>query len=211
MDWILQLPILFFSVVIHEFSHGWLALRHGDDTAYHSGRLTLNPLPHIDPFGTILLPVLCILSHAPVFGWAKPVPVNPLRLNNPSRDMVRVAAVGPLSNILLAFLAALLFRLSFELPGLPREFHSLLRQVLHFTVQINLFLAVFNLLPIHPLDGSQVLSGLLPDSLGETYDRLAPYGFFLIVFLLWTGLLSRILMPPVSILYQSLRALGLLP
>jgi len=107
MEWILQLPVLFFSVIFHEFAHGYTAFRRGDDTAYLSGRLTFNPLPHIDPVGTILLPVACAMMHIPSIGWAKPVPVNPYRLHHPRTDMAAVAVSGPLSNLLLVVAAAL--------------------------------------------------------------------------------------------------------
>src|SRR3989338_4215350 len=134
MEWILQLPVLFFSVVFHEFAHGFTAYRRGDDTAYLSGRLSFNPLPHIDPVGTILLPAACIFLNFPAIGWAKPVPVNPYRLHSPKTDMAWVAISGPLSNITLALLAAVSFKLVGMFMGGDRAY-TLLR-MLGFAVVI---------------------------------------------------------------------------
>ncbi|MBI4056064.1 MAG: site-2 protease family protein [Elusimicrobia bacterium] len=210
MDWIILLPILFFSIVVHEFSHGWMAHRHGDDTAYLSGRLTFNPLPHIDLWGTILLPVLCRLLNAPLIGWAKPVPVNPNRLHHPRSDMVRVALIGPVSNLSLALMAAILYRLTVMAHLFPADFELTLMRVLFFTVQLNLSLAFFNLIPVHPLDGSQVVSGLLPYRWLAQYERHAPYGFYIILILLYTNALGVLVGVPVQMSALLLVRMGLL-
>lgn len=207
-EWILQVPILFFSIIIHEFSHGWMALWHGDDTAERAGRLTLNPIPHVDVFGTLLLPTLCVLGGTPVFGWAKPVPVNSRNLQG-KRAMVKVSAVGPLSNLALAVIAGLAFRLSFTFAESAPQLQSTVAGALRFGVVLNVYLAAFNLVPVAPLDGSQVLSGLLPRRLAHKYDQHAPYGFLIILFLLMSRTLSAILYPFVSFFLNLLAGLGL--
>lgn len=200
-SFLIELPILFFSIIIHEFSHGAVADRFGDDTARMMGRLTFNPIPHVDPVGTILLPVLCFITNAPMFGWAKPVPVDPSRLEKRPLSLILVAAIGPFSNIFLALLASLgLGALAHLTPGAALT--PLVAKVLNFTVILNLYLAVFNLLPIHPLDGSKVLAGLLPPRWNYFYERLAPYSFFLIIIFLWTGLFGYLVTPVVSLLYR---------
>lgn len=208
-EWILQVPILFFSIIIHEFSHGWVAFFYGDDTAERAGRLTLDPIPHVDLFGTILLPALCVLGHAPVFGWAKPVPVDPSRMRGGKKAVVAVSVVGPLSNIVLAFLAAVAMRLSGALGGMGAEFQDTLVDALRFGVVLNLYLAAFNLIPVYPLDGSQALAGLLPRRMARTYEQHAPYGFLIILFLIMTGLLGRVLFPMVSLGVHAFSAVGL--
>jgi len=197
MEWILQIPVLFFSVIIHEFAHGYTAYRHGDDTAYLSGRLSFNPLPHIDPVGTVLLPAACVLMGFPAIGWAKPVPVNPYRLRRPRADMAIVAFSGPLSNIMLALAAAITFKI-FTLPAmgfLGADLTYTLLKTFGFAVVINLLLAVFNLLPVYPLDGSQIALGLLKGRWLETYEKHLPYGVYIIIALMVTGLLPRIMQP----------------
>jgi Zn-dependent protease len=193
MEWILQLPVLFFSVIFHEFAHGFAAYRRGDDTAYLSGRLSFNPLPHIDPVGTILLPVACIFMNFPAIGWAKPVPVNPYRLHNPRGDMALVALSGPLSNVLLALLAAVSFKLITLFMG--GDLAITLLRMAGFAVIINLLLAVFNMIPVFPLDGSQVALGVLKGRALEIYEKHLPYGVYIIIGLVVTGALQVILRP----------------
>ncbi len=197
MEWILQLPVLFFSVIFHEFAHGYMAYRRGDDTAYLSGRLSFNPLPHIDPVGTVLLPAACVFMGFPAIGWAKPVPVNPYRLHNPRSDMAMVAFSGPLSNILLALAAAIAFKLTFTFVG--GELGVTLLKTLGFAVVINLLLAVFNLIPVFPLDGSQIALGLLKGRALEIYERHLPYGVYIIIGLMVTGLLPRLMHPVLNL------------
>lgn len=194
MEWILQLPVLFFSIIFHEFAHGYAAYLRGDDTAYLSGRLSLSPLPHIDPVGTILVPAACALMHFPMIGWARPVPVNPYRMRNPRGDMALVAFSGPLSNILLALFSALAFKV-LMLGFIGGDLGLTLLRMLAFSVMINLLLAVFNLIPVFPLDGSQVALGLLKGRALELYEKHLPYGVYIILGLVVTGLLQHIMQP----------------
>jgi Zn-dependent protease len=205
MGWIIELPVLLFSVILHEVAHGWMAERCGDDTARVMGRLTFNPVPHIDMFGTILLPALALLTGAPVFGWAKPVPVNPYRLNNPDRDMIWVSLAGPGSNLLLAVVASV-FMWGVRMAGgaLPEVLAVSIYELMRFVLLINIILPVFNLFPIPPLDGSRVLSGLLPSDLAYKYQQIEPYGFFIIIILLASGVFWRVLGPIVNFLIYFL-------
>ncbi|MFM9936593.1 MAG: site-2 protease family protein [Novosphingobium sp.] len=204
----LVLPLVF-AIVFHEVSHGWTARALGDPTAYKRGRLSLNPLKHVDPVGTLLLPGALKLLGLPVFGWAKPVPVDFARLRNPKRDMALVAAAGPAMNFLLAALAALAFGLL--LRGVdPRAEPSttvlFIADNLKNFLMINVFLAVFNLLPLPPFDGSRILRGLLPSGGVRVLDRIEPVGIplFMIVFVVlpWLmpglHLIDRLILPPVS-------------
>lgn len=204
MDWILQIPVLFFAVIFHEFSHGYTAYRRGDDTAYLSGRLSFNPLPHIDPIGTVLLPAACALMHFPMIGWAKPVPVNPLRLRSPRSDMAMVAFSGPLSNIFLAMASALIFKL-LMLNFLGTELTMTLLKMFGFSVVINLLLAFFNLIPVYPLDGSQIMLGLLKGRALEIYEKHLPYGMYIILGLVFTGTLQLIMRPLMTLAYWLIR------
>lgn len=178
----LSIIILLFSVIIHEVMHGVVALKFGDQTAERAGRLTLNPIPHIDLFGTILLPALLIFTGSPIlFGWAKPVPVNPLNFSNLRKGELLVSAAGILANFGLAILAALIFHV---LNALPQTFPALLGSLLRFMVLINLVLGIFNLFPIPPLDGSKILLSQLPYNLAKSYSRIEPYGFLILLILL---------------------------
>lgn len=198
-----KLVILLFAIVIHECAHAWMASRCGDNTARYAGRITLNPLPHIDPIGTIIFPLLLILSRSPfVIGWAKPVPINPYNFNDPRVDLARVGASGPLSNIGLAIISSFLVWIFTYLP--IGEIKNSLIIILLFSVLINLLLAVFNLIPVPPLDGSQILSGLLPTHLAMRYETIRPYGFIILFFLLLSGLLWTIILPVVQLLYNIL-------
>lgn len=196
-----SIVILLFSVIIHEVMHGWFALRYGDQTALRMGRLTLNPLPHIDPIGTIFFPTLLILSGSPIlFGWAKPVPVNPLNFSNLKRGELMVSSAGILANFGLAIIAAILFHLLNTMPTTSQ----LLLELLSYGVRINLILGVFNLLPIPPLDGSKVLLSLLPYNLAKAYEGLDRYGFLLLLVLLFTGIPQTLLGVLVSTLSKLL-------
>jgi Zn-dependent protease len=167
------------AITFHEAAHGFVARRFGDDTAWRLGRVTFNPLKHIDPMGTIVLPAFLLLLHSPfLFGYAKPVPVNFQALRNPRRDMVWVAAAGPGINIVLALLAALSFHLVGYLPDTVGQWVS---QNLKNALIINVILAVFNLLPLPPLDGGRIAVGLLPDGLASPLARLEPYGMVILI------------------------------
>ena len=192
LDQIYILPILLFSVVIHEVSHGYMALRLGDPTARDMGRLTLNPIPHIDPVGSILVPLFSLFVAGQVFiAWAKPVPVNPMNFSNYRRDDILVSVVGPLSNILLAlvctlcFIAVSFFGLLFHEPSaiVIQAFDFFLRMFWGGIV-LNIILAVFNMIPIPPLDGSHVVASLLPDETAERFRSIGFYGVFIILLLM---------------------------
>ena len=180
--WLIPLII---AIVFHEVSHGLVAKRLGDPTAAERGRLTFNPIRHVDPFGTVILPLILALSHAPIFGWAKPVPVNYRRLRHPRRDMVLVALAGPGMNLLLAIVGALVLAATLTFSANPDSLGSsfVAGNALNF-VLINLFLAVFNLLPIPPFDGGHVVQGLLPPPLAQSFGKLGRYALLVLVVLL---------------------------
>jgi Zn-dependent protease len=193
-------PVILLAVILHEVAHGWVADRLGDPTAAEHGRLTLNPLAHIDPFGTVILPVLLAVSGAPVFGWAKPVPVNFGRLRHPKQDMVKVAIAGPLTNIALAIASAVAFHL---LGGFAAG-RTYLVEVAVASVMINIWLAVLNMVPILPLDGGRVLAGLLPYRQAVVFARLEPYGLFILLALLFSGTLTQFMQPVRRLMLQAL-------
>ena len=179
------------AIILHEISHGVVALWFGDDTAKKAGRLTLNPIPHIDPFGSLILPAMGALAGFPVFGYAKPVPVNPGRLRNPRRDIVFVSLAGPACNFLLMAVAAIVTRALLQSGGsLPTTVESsassVLIEITFFFALINLLLGLFNLLPIPPLDGSALLERLLPDHWLPAWYRARPYGLLILFVLLFT-------------------------
>lgn len=197
------------AVIAHEVAHGLVALWRGDDTALRMGRLTLNPLPHIDPYGTVLLPAFLVLLGAPVFGYARPVPVNFTRLRHPRSDMVLVAIAGPMTNVLLAVASALLFRVleaqvhqvaAAGASGIGAVLMVPLAEMAYYSVVINAVLAVFNLLPIPPLDGGRVLTGLLPYPQARLLARVEPFGIVIVAVLLMTHSLSAVLHAPLRLL-----------
>jgi Zn-dependent protease len=197
MEQLIMLLVLFFSVIIHEIAHGYIALLNGDPTAKLYGRLTLNPLPHIDPVGTILVPALLFFSHSGIlFGWAKPVPVNPMNFRNFRTGEFSVSAAGPLSNFFLAIVFAQLSRWA----GNNQGFFLLC----YAGVYINLILMLFNLIPIPPLDGSKVIMPLLPRAMQQLYAQLEPVGFILILLLLYSGIWSMLIMPIFQLLFHFL-------
>jgi Zn-dependent protease len=202
---IMQITVLVFAVIIHEVSHGYVAYRLGDPTAKLAGRLTLNPLPHIDPFMSVILPAFLVISGSPfVIGGAKPVPINPMYFKKHRRDVMLVSLAGPGSNIILAIIGIVLFvaaaKVSFlRTPGLFR--------ILQYIIIIDVVLAVFNLLPIPPLDGSKILMGLLPEEAADNYAKIAPYGMLIIIVLLVMNVFSMILMPVLAGLEKLLNFL----
>jgi Zn-dependent protease len=187
---LLYLVALVFSVVFHEVSHGWMAERHGDPTARMAGRLTLNPVPHIDLWGSILLPGILIMLNSPfLFGYAKPVPVNVQNLRNPRIDGIKVALVGPFSNLFLALVCAVLLGLSARWVGMDHA----LTQLLGIGLTVNCVLAIFNLIPIPPLDGSWVLEHTLRGDAYNTYQQIRPYGMLLLIGILMFPPISSVL------------------
>jgi Zn-dependent protease len=198
-DIFFQVVILFFSVILHEVAHGYAALSLGDPTARAAGRLTLNPIKHMDPWGTVVLPLFLILIRAPfLVGWAKPVPVNPYLLRDPKRGMMLVGAAGPLANIALILFSALALRI------LPFSAPPFLFDLFKYCCAINIILALFNLVPVPPLDGSKVVAGILPPKLRDTYVGLEPYGIFIIIALLYFGLLDQVIVPLYRVIFYFL-------
>ena len=199
---IMALPLLL-GVILHEVAHGWVANKLGDPTARLSGRLTLNPLAHIDPIGSVLIPALLIISQAPfLFGYAKPVPVNFRNLRNPKQDMIWVALSGAVTNLLLALAFSLILRFLvvagplWDVPYLILVLNPL-ALMLRYGVVINVALAIFNLIPIPPLDGGRVMVGLLPLRAAYSYSRLEPFGFLILIGLLMTHILDWLVSPVV--------------
>jgi Zn-dependent protease len=192
---IVILPVLF-AIIVHEVAHGWVAKRLGDPTAERLGRLTLNPLKHIDPFGTILVPgLLLLLRTGFVFGWAKPVPVTWSNLRHPKRDMALVAAAGPVVNLIMAVGWGAVVRLSLLLPGTAAWIAEPIKYMGLAGILANVLLMVFNLLPLPPLDGGRVAVGLLPGPWAWRLSRVEPYGFFILIALMVSGLLGVVIYP----------------
>jgi Zn-dependent protease len=190
---VISFLVLLLSLTVHECAHAWAADRLGDPTARALGRVTLNPVAHIDPIGTVLFPIVGLLTGAPIIGWAKPVPVATWRFAHPRRDYLMVAAAGPLSNLALAFTGAIVLRvagsdlLGAGVGGALGAGGSVVAPIAWALLSINLLLAIFNLLPIPPLDGSTVLAGLLPEHMAAGLDRLRPYGFVMLYALMLSG------------------------
>jgi len=194
--------VLLLSLTIHEAAHAWTANKLGDPTARALGRVSLNPIVHIDPIGTIVLPILAAVSHFPIIGWAKPVPVNTRNLRNPRRDFVLVAAAGPISNLMQALVAAVLLRAVVALAH--GDIGGLLLNALLMAVEINLLLAFFNLIPVPPLDGGNVALGLLPPALAVPYAKLRQFGFVILYALMFTGAATAMIYPPTIFLARIL-------
>ncbi len=197
-------PPLIFAIVLHEVAHGWIANKLGDHTARDMGRLTLNPISHIDLFGTIIMPILCILAHSPIFGYAKPVPINPYNFRDPKKGMAISSIAGPGVNILMAISFSFLLRVVIPVieGSLPKQSAELfampLALMFGYGIVINVALAILNMIPIPPLDGSRIVYWILPDKYATAYYKLERYGLIILILLLYTNILSRIIMPIIS-------------
>ena len=200
------LPILF-AITVHEAAHGWVACKLGDTTAQRAGRVTLNPIKHIDPIGTVIVPLLMLIMSNMIFGWAKPVPVNWYHLRRPRRDIALVALAGPGANLLMALLWALVAK--FGWLAAQEEFES----AIFFLymggagILINVFLMTLNLLPILPLDGGRVFHSLLPASLAKPFGQLEPFGLIILIILLALGMLEKVLLPVALLVFEQLASL----
>jgi len=205
-----SVPVLF-AITVHEVAHGWVALKLGDRTAMMLGRLTLNPIKHIDPVGTLLVPAIMLLVGGFVFGWAKPVPVTWENLKHPKRDMALVAAAGPVANLLMIIFWVIVIKIgvmvlnSYPVVGKP----LLLMGVAG--VFINTVLMVLNLIPLPPLDGGRILTGLLPGPLAWKFSRIEPYGFLILLILFFTHILGKIMWPVISVVFAAVITFGVLP
>jgi len=193
------LPVIF-AITVHEVAHGWMAKRYGDNTAFSQGRLSFNPIHHIDLVGTVILPIVCLVIGGIIFGWAKPVPVNGRNFKNPRQDMAMVALAGPVANLLMALGWALIARLgvmvnieSFTLPAVYMGMAG---------ISINLVLALLNLIPLPPLDGSRIITAFLSHKMAYQYNQLEPYGFYVLLALMYLGVLGMILGLPMMLLQQ---------
>jgi Zn-dependent protease len=211
LQMIVAIVVFIFSVMVHENAHGLAAERYGDPTARDIGRITLNPLPHIDPIGTVLMPALMMFSGIPLIGWAKPVPVNSANFRNPVVHDAYVAAAGPISNFILAaagtalYIVVLLFYK--HVPGLQENAGNSLvffRALCQNLIIINCVLGIFNLIPIPPLDGHWILFRYLPSRWAELLASIRPYGFFILIILLWTGVLGLIIRVPMQFIAGGL-------
>ena len=189
--------VLILSLSVHEAAHAWSASQLGDDTAKRLGRVTLNPVVHVDPIGTLLLPLIAMVSGAPVIGWAKPTPVNTRNLRHPRRDHILVTAAGPISNLLIAFAAAAALRAG----ATSGDWFGLL---VFEALTLNVLLAVFNMLPIPPLDGGQIVMALLPPRVALQLGFLYQYGFLILMGLLVTGVLGYLIGPPYYVILSWL-------
>jgi len=202
---ILALPVLF-AITVHEVAHGWVAKQLGDPTAMMMGRLTLNPLKHIDPIGTVVVPILLAMMGGFLFGWAKPVPVTWENLKKPKRDMALVAVAGPVANLLMALIWALIMKVGYSIGGTLDWLAVPLIAMGQAGILINILLMILNLLPLPPLDGGRIVASFLPGPMAWKFNQIEPYGFFILLGLLAMGLLWKLLTPPVEaiirIIYQ---------
>jgi len=203
---LIALLVLIFSLTVHEAAHAWSASQLGDDTAKRLGRVSLNPMVHVDPIGTLLLPLIAMVSNAPIIGWAKPTPVNVRNLRHPRRDHILVTAAGPASNLAIATAASLALRvLPSSAGGSGLDVATPLNLIATEALLLNVLLAVFNMLPIPPLDGGQILMALLPPRIALQLRFLYEYGFLILMGLLVTGVLGYLIGPPYYVILSWLR------
>jgi Zn-dependent protease len=205
---IIQFGVVLFAISIHESAHAWMADKFGDPTAKNQGRITLNPIAHIDPIGTIIFPLLLAIAGAPVFGWAKPVMVNPYNLRDPRRANIFISAAGPCSNIISAFVGIVLFLILKNIGVFGRGTGSginILLFIFFFFIIINIYLAIFNLIPIPPLDGSGIIEGVLKGEALYNYQKIKPFGFILLLIIIYIGVLDVIANPIISFILNILR------
>lgn len=205
----IQLLIILLALSVHESAHGWMAERFGDPTARMQGRITLNPIAHIDPIGTVVFPLMLALMGAPVFGWAKPVMVNPYNLRNPRKDGIYIAAAGPVSNIIMAIGGIVVFIILKQI-GIVGSIYVTSRSAEAITILllnlilINIFLAIFNLLPIPPLDGSRILEGILEGEALRTFKKIEPYGFIILIAVIYLGVFDIVARPIINMVMKIL-------
>jgi Zn-dependent protease len=205
---IIQFGVVLFAISIHESAHAWMADKFGDPTAKNQGRITLNPIAHIDLIGTIIFPLLLALAGAPVFGWAKPVMVNPYNLRDPRRANIFISAAGPGSNVISAFVGIVLFLLLKNMGVFKGSVGSgieILLYIFFFFIIINIYLAIFNLIPIPPLDGSGIIEGVLKGEALYNYQKIKPYGFIILLLIIYAGVLDVIANPIISFILNILR------
>jgi len=204
---LMAIPIIF-AITVHEVAHGWTARQLGDNTAAVMGRLTLNPIKHMDILGTVIIPLILVISGNPPFGWAKPVPVNWHNLNQPKRDMALVAIAGPLANLLMLIFWALVIKIAVDLGNGGSVIHKAVIYMAEAGILINSILMILNLFPIPPLDGSRIVTALLPANLARIYVKIEPVGLVLVLILFFTGYLGKLLIPIVmgfnSLIYSVL-------
>ena len=205
----IQLLVILLALSVHESAHAWMAERFGDPTGRLQGRISLNPIAHIDPIGTIIFPVMLAIIGAPVFGWAKPVQVNPFNLRNPRKDSIYIAAAGPVSNIIMAIGGIVVF-IILKQAGIVGSIYVTSRSAEAITILllnlilINIFLAIFNLLPVPPLDGSRILEGVLEGEALRTFKKIEPYGFFILMAIIYLGVFDLIARPVINFIMKIL-------
>ena len=205
---IIQFGVVLFAISIHESAHAWMADKFGDPTAKNQGRITLNPIAHIDLIGTIIFPLLLALAGAPVFGWAKPVMVNPYNLRDPRRANIFISAAGPGSNVISAFVGIILFLLLKNMGVFKGSVGSgieILLYIFFYFIIINIYLAIFNLIPIPPLDGSGIIEGVLKGEALYNYQKIKPYGFIILLLIIYAGVLDVVANPIISFILNILR------
>lgn len=207
--YVIQFFVILFAISVHESAHAWMANKFGDPTAKLQGRITLNPIPHIDPIGTIIFPLLLIiLNMGIVFGWAKPVMVNPFNLRDPRRDGMFISAAGPVSNIITAIIGIVIF-LVLKKFGLVSMYGGgkipVLTFILFYLILLSIFLAIFNLIPVPPLDGSGIIEGLLKGEALYNYQKIKPYGFIILLVIIYFGVLDIIANPIFAIVQEILK------